>query len=446
MERRSLPHITRLSKDSFPADSPHDGALAIRILINILRHAKLPTPSDPEEELAIIRVTTKMVLKPFLTCMNWRWEEKIPPPAHVREYEGNMDMIVGWLHFIHHESHWLFASWGLPKSRTDGPMIAAQSLSCFYRLGGDQLREEMDLNPRVIDLLLDLWSWKNHLVKTLQYQLLARGEADICPVLSTLWSMVQDMDSPPCAYLLEKIRTLSSKQYLRFIGYALARIEEWEHLRCEPTVPSVRALAQLIRLFVSVPAHAKPYIRSGYGPKMLSASKSFAHLRCHGRHGKELMPLPMAISTYLVPWEGDPPPLLFKGIPGLLDAGLLEVLVNRIISYSGGQESPWGPWVGNDSSHEAAGPIQAVLSMCTYRPILAAVSGALSRIPREKREHERFRDYWNHFYKPSLSLYEEIWSHEEASGGVDGTLQLCDNSDVSHPLPLLLPTRVSFFF
>lgn len=438
MERRSIPHIIQLSLDAWPSD-PHDGALVIGVVLELLKREPMPSrigilpsdmsSSDVVKTLDMIRAATTTIFKPFLTNFHLRrlGEDSIPA---LRSIEGNVSTLIRWLDFMGRESPWIFDRWSSPKNHTNGPMLAAQCLQSIYTA---KLRAEIEECPQTWDLLLYFWSWAGPSGRTLHYHFL-EGPKETCPVLTMLCDMLEKVTTS--VSLAEKVQAFSKSQYLRFIGSALDRLEEWAILRLEPQPVVVMRLLQLMQAPLDLPEYAAWYARCEFSPKILCVAKKLPHLRARGKYGRQLLPLPVAVATYLFPLEMFSVILSYRSLPELLSAGLLEILIDYLLSLPEGTAYPWYPWAGEYAKHHLGEPISIMLTMCVYPPILEAVCNAKLRVPKEKLDRlnkAQYHDQWS-VYLPTLSLYERIWQAQDAHG----PLAACDNLNVSSTrLPLL---------
>ncbi|KAJ3537563.1 hypothetical protein NMY22_g5542 [Coprinellus aureogranulatus] len=393
VERRSVPHLVRLSQDEWPSD-PRDVSLALSIVFQLLEREPMPSrnPSlnlhinsgETKEAIDMIHSAITAIFRPFVNYFKSRNRAEVHISA-LSVMEGNVSTLLRWLDFVRRESSWLFAHWMYPYSDTHGPMLAAQSLQSIYTLG-----IEAD---------------------------------DTCPVVSMLREMVAIPAS--LAHLSERIQAFSKFQYQQFIGSAVQRLDEWDMLGREPTGLSTMNLLELMQSFIHIPTFAEWFARSGFAGKILRLARRYPHLQAPGKYGSRFHPLPVAVSTYLFPLEPFPVVLSYKVLPELLDSGLLETIADYLLSLPEGTEDPWYPWVGDDAKIQMGVPIPILVSMCVYRPILDATLRAKMALAEEKRNRlsaGAYRELWGAHWT-TLPLYQRVWELEDAKSGI----YLCDN-------------------
>lgn len=444
VERRSPSHLHRLSREDWPID-PHDGGLALRVVFEVLNNEVMPSrkqnlPHDigqigTKDAIDLIRAAMKTLFRPFVNKLKHRDTTKVHPSISA-PHEDNLPTLIRWMMFMHKESSSLYDHCGFPRSCTMGPMLVAQSLQTILRLGSEKLCAEIKASPEALELVLASWWWRDDEGRTMHYRFLAEAD-DRCPAVGAFLSMIGGLGC--FERVTNRVHAFTDSEHRKFFGAAVSRLEEWEILKPRSKPIAIIDLLQVTHAFLELPEYAAWYARSQFGPKVLSIARASPDLCTVTQYGLQFVPFPVAISTWLFPMEMMPVVLSYKTLPELLNAGLLEVLADHLLSQSGGTESPWYAFAGSDVKHGVGEPIPILISLCVHRPILHSVLDALSRIPQEKRQRLEADQYYGHWARHlhTLDLYARVWRAEDQKAEEGSQIDLCDNPKVrtSH-LPL----------
>ncbi|KAF5336491.1 hypothetical protein D9611_006747 [Ephemerocybe angulata] len=433
VEQGSIPHIVRLGSFSWPSDS-EDGTLALRIVFSLLRNEPTPrkprfaTPSPVTEEMAQqirrIRHTVEAVRAPLEVLARKSETDKA---IHASIFEENMSTTARWLSFIIRESSWVYSDEENPE--TVGPMVAAEiMIRFFFPHGTRDLIAAFKASSEMIAVLLSLYTWRNIEGQTISYLYATKPKPSHCAV-AKLMQLVTP--SPGVLHdLRNTIRGYSAARLRRFINSALLRIQEWTSLakrRQLDTVELPRLALLTIRMiqeFLDIPNFAKVYLRIRFAPRALKLAMEFPNLPADDDRAPRAT-YPIAVSIYFFPNEpaASSAHLIHHLVPDLVNGGLLQLLLDHLLSQREGTSYPWYPWVENSPTGH---PLPILASMAVYKPIRDAIGNAINAIPLAKLKTLEGRWYSQH-WKPFLSdykIYDHIWHHQKAYGK---SVILCDN-------------------
>ncbi|TEB17276.1 hypothetical protein FA13DRAFT_771633 [Coprinellus micaceus] len=315
---------------------------------------------------------------------------------------------------------------------SEGPKASAEIIGDIYRNGSGVVMKSFTSTEEAMDLLVSLWIWKNSQGQSLTFQFHSKREpCQVTDLLTFLYTVPDSRD-----LLAQTMRAYPSLRQRHFIKSALLRIKEWTALKKTTPLQNLAVLVirviGLVQEFLEIPSFGREYIKADFPARALTMSLEFPGLPSSssgstqpGRIDPDHPLYPAAVSEKFFPNApgGTPAYLIHRVVPTLLDAGLLDILVDHLISQPSGTPYPWHPWVGKDP---AGHPLPVLASMCVSLPIRNSCRLAVQRISGEKLRKLTsgwYSQHWTPFFN-DYRLYDHIWMHWFHAGD---RVRICDN-------------------
>ncbi|KAJ3523541.1 hypothetical protein NMY22_g11392 [Coprinellus aureogranulatus] len=427
VEQGSITHINRLAGPVGWPNDAHDGSLVLKVLFNLLDREETPysgttSPSASRDTFRRIRSTFTVLAGPAIKAM----EEKgsLVVDAFARVFQDNIPTLMMWLEFVCRESPRVFADFGFPKSVSSGLILAANLLSSLYEMKSDSLRAALNASSSFTDLLLYMWHWRGRDAMSISYTFMEQDGA--CPLIVLLNLLSEasggylDLEAQFSGFPVEHHRA--------FIRSAIQRLEEWssreEGSEVESSGIMPLVIISVVKRFLHIPAYAEAYIALQFPKRALSMARQFPDILSSDKFGVEARPLPIVVAMKFFPpaIASTPARLVHKTVPGLLAAGLLNVLVHHLVSQPEGTSHPWDAWTQEE---EAGNPIAILATMCVDHDICYKTAGAIENLPpphamRVKRGW--YAKYWTPFWD-TFQIFYGMWTRTWHQKPVS----LCDN-------------------
>ncbi|TEB31158.1 hypothetical protein FA13DRAFT_1814187 [Coprinellus micaceus] len=436
IERGSLTHLNRLSGPTGWPNDLHDGSLSLRVLFGVLEKEPVP-PSDPAVNLSAERPTEAVNrCRLVLAIIGDPVIKALPGNALLLNvFKENEATLLRWLAFVSHESSWVYQDLHSSyESETFGPMLAADVLYSISKRTYDRSKI-LDISPYFVDLLLYLWNWRDSGGSSLSS---AYSRRETCP-LTSLFAMATK--APDAHHTLEEIfSAFSTKHHCHFIQSSARRLNEWissgdqgANLQVSHTWPL--KIIDITQRFINLPTYVDAYVKRQFPKNTWYASRRLSHILARPPLGAEELPFPVVVSIRFFPLNASVAPMkLVRGtMPGLLKAGLLNILIDHLISQPHDTPYPWYAWTGEE---DAGHPINVLASLCVDAELAQKTAAAMEEIGPMRQRRLMMGpwcdEHWVPFRK-TFDLFYGMWSNTMR-------ISLCDNMNHSEKVPTVRPT------
>jgi hypothetical protein len=429
--------LNRLSGPTGWPNDLHDGSLALRVLFGVLEKEPVP-PSDPAVNLSAERPTEAVNrCRLVLAIIGDPVIKALPGNALLLNvFKENEATLLRWLAFVSHESSWVYQDLHSSyESETFGPMLAADVLYSISKRTYDQSKI-LDISPYFVDLLLYLWNWRDSGGSSLSS---AYSRRETCP-LTSLFAMATK--APDAHHTLEEIfSAFSTEHHCHFIQSSARRLNEWissgdqgANLQVSHTWPL--KIIDITQRFINLPTYVDAYVKSQFPKNTLYASRRLSHILARPPLGAEELPFPVVVSIRFFPLNASVAPMkLVRGtMPGLLKAGLLNILIDHLISQPHDTPYPWYAWTGEE---DAGHPINVLASLCVDAELAQKTAAAMEEIGPMRQRRLMMGpwcdEHWVPFRK-TFDLFYGMWSNTMR-------ISLCDNMNVGWATHILSPLQ-----
>lgn len=344
----------------------------------------------------------------------------------------NLSTLVRWMRFLSEESRWAYPDMDSPEAC--GPMNTVETLQDMYVSCSRDLMGAINTSTEILELLSYLWVWRDTDGKTLTWRYSSNGAR--CPI-ANLFPFISTSVPFTTNNLARLLVGRTYQHHLAFISSSLARLEEWTSLALAGKLESsalqsytFNAIAMTQQYeFLQVPAYADAYINTKFPSRALTLAMKFPDLKVSASsqsNGSATFPVAVSVKFFPNDASDHSAKIAHKVVPELVKAGLVQLMMDHLLSQPVGTPHPWYAWVKKDSMGH---PLQMISSMCVHEPICDALREFAATIPVHKMAllaSDYYEKHWSPFFE-SVLMYEEIWQRLSASGK---HIKLCDNLNV----------------
>ena len=344
-------------------------------------------------------------------------------------YQENFGTYIRWFFFLSRETTWIYADHGVEIAAKFGPSFCGEALEQMYSNGTEDLQAFMRRFPPMIDLMLYLWRWKSATTGNPMYiQYDVKGQS--CPLVSLVSSFL--LDERSMEVFRRKVDTFGSRAHPALIEGSLARLRLRKTTRSKsdsfPPVSDPITIINLTQTFLSLPHFCKAFVKSKFSFHAFSALRAFTDLSVTSAPSREVTPLPVAIGTSLLLADpGFRPAFLIRNVfSQLLDADLLQTVVDDMLSEPEGSQYPFRRW--RQVQEWPFGPLDILRASGVDKATCDAATRALSRVSQSQTQSltkSHLAAYW-FLFRICFRANEYAW--DEAAKPLP---VVCDNLNVS---------------
>lgn len=355
-------------------------------------------------------------------------------------YQENLGTYIRWLLFLSRETTWIYADHGAETAAKFGPSFCGEALEQMYSNGTEDLQAFMRRSPPMIDLVLYLWRWKSATGNPMYIQYDVKGQS--CPLISLISFFL--LDGKSVEVLRQKVDSFTYRGHRALIEGSLARLRLWKASRAKsdslPPVSDPINIVNLTQIFLPIPHFSKAFVKSKFPFHAFSALKAFTDLRVTSAPSREVTPLPVAIGTSLLLADpGFRPAFLIQNVfSQLLDADLLQTIVDDMLSEQEGSNYPFRRW--RQTQEWPFGPLDILRASGVDKAICDAVVRGLSRLSQDQTQSLKKSHLAANWFLFRMCFRANEYAWDEAAKTLP---VVCDNLNVSS---LRLPFNVLLLF
>lgn len=427
VERGSLPHILQLSNDdSWPSD-PHDAKVALVATFTALDQMPCPHRASTSISDEVVRFTLALVevLTTGFRNLHGKAEHAVTSLSDV--LLRHHTVLLRWLTFYIRDPRWT----DRPDLEDKWPArFAAESLFNLYAVGSNELALALHSSVEVIELLISLWMWEDEIGKATYFG--DHSSEDLsCPIILLFFSFSKFEASKDI--IVERASSFSRSRARRFIECAIRRLESWQAAyerlpaprMASTTGTEVFRILTILAGLLHIPHISKAYARSTIVMDALKIASRHPTLPCPGPEGS----FPVKVSNLVwfsdAPW-GIPPDLQHHIVPRLLDTGVLDIILDDMLTRSESADR-YPFFVVDEEQKGMLNPLFSLATMCVHQRICEATSAALARIPQSRMDFLETgwpAEYWRPFLSV-VCFYQRTWSLVPP-----GRIGLCDSVEM----------------
>ncbi|KAJ3505100.1 hypothetical protein NMY22_g17699 [Coprinellus aureogranulatus] len=418
VEQGSTLALHHLPNEAEVCRNPHDGALTIGVVFRTLQedlrkvtHEKIKYPLTTSvtlpEAVVRIKICVEFIVPVLMEMQSYATdleEEEDVPSILEDAFLEHSDTLFHTMDFISRNSSWIYFNTRSPA--TAGTVTAALVLYGCYALECTTIWGRDD----ALDLLLWLWmlEYTDSGTKcSLNNALIKHG--------NTLVMLMTLLTAGP-GYLnriKHKVAALSHSKHRRFVESSLRTFDGWVSDALTRQDPSrlqpvwLQRLILLTQEYLDIPSFARAYAQSGFTLRIVevASSERFRSIQGFLPRGPRAQPFDVAVSSWFFPPTPRirSPLLTGRIVAGLLDVGLLNIIVRYMLTLEEDEQHPWTGW--ERKAIELDHPLFELASMFT---------------------DVRKKKYWKPF-STKLSYNFTMWEKLEQPGARKSRLRLCDN-------------------